>query len=216
MQDPNFPLPNEITTSPLQYGQRIKNRREEMGYTQEQLSERMPFSKLSYVAISNIENGQNKTINRKHIRSFADALDCTTDYLLCLVDHPNEIVTYSDSQHPGMTFTSDKPLTSPITYSPDIVADIVQVASKLYFKDQELLFLIFNLINYDNKKHYEELKKILEPLVSMSNVLHIDDTQKLISSKTYESDDLEDTNIFLNRMLRKLHQGKVGNDEPSD
>lgn len=60
-------------------GERVKKRREELGLTQQELSNKMGYSNKS--AISRIETCGNK-ISIKRVSSLADALNCTTAYLM--------------------------------------------------------------------------------------------------------------------------------------
>lgn len=76
-------------------GDRVKQLRKEMKWTQEELGNRVDLKKST---ISEIENNK-KDAGRKAITKIATVLNCTTDYLLGLSDDPelkeeeNKIVT---------------------------------------------------------------------------------------------------------------------------
>ena len=67
-------------------GQRIAERRSDLGLSQAQLAERLGYSDKT--AISKIENGISH-LNQKKIVLFADALQTTPAYLMGWVDNPN-------------------------------------------------------------------------------------------------------------------------------
>lgn len=81
-------------------GKRIKERREELGYTQEQLGK---LAKVNKYTISHLENEDYKTRSKKiDPEKLADALQCTVDYLRGVSDSPIE---YSDKTF--MPFSTD-------------------------------------------------------------------------------------------------------------
>ncbi|MDT3494944.1 helix-turn-helix domain-containing protein [Bacillus toyonensis] len=65
-------------------GDRVKQLRKEMKWTQEELGNRVDLKKST---ISEIENNK-KDAGRKAITKIATVLNCTTDYLLGLTDDP--------------------------------------------------------------------------------------------------------------------------------
>lgn len=66
-------------------GERIAKRREELGYTQEELAKKMGYSGKSI--ISKTENKKND-IKLKTVSRFAEALDCTESFLMGWEDVP--------------------------------------------------------------------------------------------------------------------------------
>lgn len=64
-------------------GDRVKARREELNMTQQELSNKMGYSNKS--AISRIETSGNK-ISIKRVSALADALDCSSSYLMGWAD----------------------------------------------------------------------------------------------------------------------------------
>lgn len=61
------------------YGERVQLERKEKKLSQEQLAKNLKITKQ---ALSRIERGQNKSINKEHLRFLADFFQCTKDYLL--------------------------------------------------------------------------------------------------------------------------------------
>ncbi len=71
-------------------GERIRDRRKELGYTQIELAYRMGYKNKS--AICNVEkNGNNITSDR--VVKFAEALDCTPAYLMGWADIDDNPIT---------------------------------------------------------------------------------------------------------------------------
>lgn len=66
------------TVSLAEIGQRIHARRKQMGYTQEQLAERM---EVSIQMVSNLERG-NKAIRIDNLVNLSQILEVSTDYIL--------------------------------------------------------------------------------------------------------------------------------------
>lgn len=67
---------------------RIKERRTAMGYTQEELGEKIGVQKS---AIAKYENGRVKNLKRGVIAKLADALQCSPTYLMGLEEENNDI-----------------------------------------------------------------------------------------------------------------------------
>ena len=67
---------------------RIKERRTAMGYTQEELGEKIGVQKS---AIAKYENGRVKNLKRGVIAKLADALQCSPTYLMGLEEESNDI-----------------------------------------------------------------------------------------------------------------------------
>lgn len=65
---------------------RIKERRLAMGYTQEELAEKLGLQKS---AIAKYENGRVENIKRSVISNMASVLECSPSYLLDFSDFPN-------------------------------------------------------------------------------------------------------------------------------
>jgi transcriptional regulator with XRE-family HTH domain len=60
-------------------GQRVRTRRLALGLTQEELGEAIGWH---HTAVSRLENDRTGTPTGDTLTALADALDCTTDYLL--------------------------------------------------------------------------------------------------------------------------------------
>lgn len=70
----------------LEFGNRIKNIREERGFKQGQLADHIGISRQS---MSNYESGKSSP-DVTVVVKLAEAFNCTTDYLLGLAEHSNE------------------------------------------------------------------------------------------------------------------------------
>lgn len=69
-------------------GIRIKNRREELGLTQEELAKRLGYtSRTSRSTISKVEKGIND-LTQSMVVKYADALDCSIAYLMGWEEDP--------------------------------------------------------------------------------------------------------------------------------
>jgi len=75
-------------------GERIRERREHLGLSQEQLARKMSYKDKS--AISKIESGQ-RDLTQEKIRNFAEALATTTSYLMGWTDDPRDYLEILDS-----------------------------------------------------------------------------------------------------------------------
>lgn len=80
--------------SDIELGKRIKERREHLKLSQEQLAKKMGYKDKS--AISKIESGQ-RDLNQAKIQKFADILLTTTSYLMGWVDDPRNYAEILDS-----------------------------------------------------------------------------------------------------------------------
>lgn len=80
--------------SDIELGKRIKERREHLKLSQEQLAKKMGYKDKS--AISKIESGQ-RDLNQAKIQKFADVLLTTTSYLMGWVDDPRNYAEILDS-----------------------------------------------------------------------------------------------------------------------
>ena len=67
-------------------GKRIKNRRIELGYSQEELAKKLGYTSRS--TINKIENGTND-ITQSKVKDFAIALDTTVQYLMGWTEKPD-------------------------------------------------------------------------------------------------------------------------------
>ena len=67
-------------------GERIKNRRNELGLTQEELAHKLGYK--SRAAISNVEKGL-EDLTTTRVKKYAEALDCTPSFLLGWDDEPS-------------------------------------------------------------------------------------------------------------------------------
>ena len=77
-------------------GDRIKQRRMELGMSQEELAHKLGYKSRS--SINKIElGGQNLT--QKKIKKIADALDTTPDYIMGWDEHVKFHVTYTDEYY---------------------------------------------------------------------------------------------------------------------
>ena len=68
-------------------GDRIKQRRMELGLTQEELGKRIGVQKS---AIAKYENGRVVNLKRSVIAKLADVLDCAPSFLMCLDDDKSD------------------------------------------------------------------------------------------------------------------------------
>ena len=68
-------------------GDRIRQRRKELGLTQEELANKMGYS--SRTAISNVEKG-GEDLTSTRIEKYAKALECTPSYLMGWTGTPNQ------------------------------------------------------------------------------------------------------------------------------
>ena len=80
--------------SDIELGKRIKERREHLNLSQEQLAKKMGYKDKS--TISKIESGQ-RDLNQAKIQKFADILLTTTSYLMGWVDDPRNYAEILDS-----------------------------------------------------------------------------------------------------------------------
>lgn len=76
----------------IRFGKRIRNRREQLGLTQDELASRMGYT--SKTTISKIESGTNEVPHSK-IQEFADALNTSVQYLMGAVATPDRLVGIS-------------------------------------------------------------------------------------------------------------------------
>ena len=72
----------------MDMAERIKERRTAMGYTQEELGEKIGVQKS---AIAKYENGRVKNLKRGVIAKLADALQCSPTYLMGLEEENNDM-----------------------------------------------------------------------------------------------------------------------------
>lgn len=81
----------------MSIGEKISERRKELGFTQEELAEKMGYKSKS--TINKIELGKND-IPQSKIAKFADVLQTTTGYLMGWEDEPkhNQILTAKDER----------------------------------------------------------------------------------------------------------------------
>lgn len=119
-------LPVEIETSVETYGERIKTRREILRITQPQLG---AVIGVDGARISQIENGKTKSIKRDYIIPLADALQCTTDYLLGLVNDITLHVTWKDSSSPGGVGRLEKPMPDFMKLDPPAIGNLYMVST---------------------------------------------------------------------------------------
>lgn len=75
-----------MLTDNLTIGDRVRNRREALGLTQDDLAERAGY--CNKTAISKLEHLGND-ISMKQVRRLAKALDCTMEYLMGWQDRPD-------------------------------------------------------------------------------------------------------------------------------
>lgn len=116
-------------------GDRMRARREQKGWTQKKVAERLNLLPTAY---ANYENGS-RGIRADMVKDIATALECTTNYLLGEVDNPEETVYDEVSK-----FTDAE----------------IQFLRSMRFTDEELSRLtreefiqIQNFIDYQVKKH---------------------------------------------------------------
>lgn len=116
-------------------GDRMRARREQKGWTQKKVAERLHLGPTAY---ANYENGS-RGIRAEMVKDIANALECTTNYLLGEVDNPEETIYDEVSK-----FTEAE----------------IQFLRSMRFTDKELSRLtrdefiqIQNFIDYQVKKH---------------------------------------------------------------
>lgn len=80
-----IPIAKEVEGMTI--GQRIKNRREFLGLTQEELAFKLGYANRS--SVNKIENS--REVSLKKIKLYADALDTTVEYLMGWEDAVDEI-----------------------------------------------------------------------------------------------------------------------------
>ncbi len=78
---------HNIVVTLMTTGERIKQRREELGLTQTELAERMGYK--SRAAICTVEKGK-EDLTTTRIRKFAEALQTTPAYLMGWEEHSNK------------------------------------------------------------------------------------------------------------------------------
>lgn len=116
-------------------GDRMRARREQKGWTQKKVAERLHLGPTAY---ANYENGS-RGIRADMVKDIAKALECTTNYLLGEVEDPEETIYDEVSK-----FTEAE----------------IQFLRSMRFTDKELSRLtrdefiqIQNFIDYQVKKH---------------------------------------------------------------
>ena len=88
-------------------GERIRQRRKELGLTQEELAAKMGYS--SRTAISNVEKG-GEDLTSTRIAKYAKALDCFPGYLMGWTNHPNQLSLFDIiDEDENITNTHQKP-----------------------------------------------------------------------------------------------------------
>lgn len=87
----------------MNLGEKVKERREELGMTQDDLARKMGYSSRS--SVNKIENG--RAVSQKIIAKLADALNVSEPYLMGFVDSPDIILA---NDVPDLSFIKKIPL----------------------------------------------------------------------------------------------------------
>lgn len=89
-------------------GQRIRQKRIEMGLTQEELGQKLGIKKS---AISKIENGEVKAIDRDYIAKMVQLFHCDANWLMDLDDSKKvELVYSADGKEPITAIVNQEPI----------------------------------------------------------------------------------------------------------
>ena len=72
----------------MHIGQRLRKRREQLGISQRELARRIGTPQST---ISDIERGVQEDMTTALVKRFAQALACTTDYLIGMYEDDNEV-----------------------------------------------------------------------------------------------------------------------------
>ena len=92
-------------------GQRIRQKRIEMGLTQEELGQKLGIKKS---AISKIENGEVKAIDRDYIAKMVQLFHCDANWLMDLDDSKKvELVYSADGKEPITAIVNQEPILGP-------------------------------------------------------------------------------------------------------
>ena len=89
-------------------GDRIRNRRQELGLTQEDLAKKMGLAGKS--TVSKIESAGNE-VSLKQVRKYAEALNCTAGYLLGMDENPSgpeQLPLFSEEDREKVEAEADK------------------------------------------------------------------------------------------------------------
>ena len=89
-------------------GQRIREKREELGLTMEDLGQKMHVNKST---ISKWERGAVESIKRSHVDELAQILHCSPEWLMGFDDKPEVKVVYpADGEEPVTAVVDHKPI----------------------------------------------------------------------------------------------------------
>lgn len=92
-------------------GQRIRQKRIELGLTQEELGQKLGIKKS---AISKIENGEVKAIDRDYIAKMVQLFHCDANWLMDLDDSKRvELVYSADGKEPITAIVNQEPILGP-------------------------------------------------------------------------------------------------------
>lgn len=92
-------------------GQRIRQKRLEMGLTQEELGQKLGIKKS---AISKIEKGEVKAIDRDYIAKMVQLFHCDANWLMDLDDSKKvELVYSADGKGPITAIVNQEPILGP-------------------------------------------------------------------------------------------------------
>lgn len=92
-------------------GQRIRQKRIELGLTQEELGQKLGIKKS---AISKIENGEIKAIDRDYIAKMVQLFHCDANWLMDLDDSKKvELVYSADGKEPITAIVNQEPILGP-------------------------------------------------------------------------------------------------------
>lgn len=126
--------------APMSTGERIKERRKTKYLRQIDLAKRI---NVSSQVISNWERGYS-SLSQDDIKNLADALDCTTDYLLERTDDPHKTINKEKSERDHLI---------------DLINSVAH--DDLHFEDfekwsEESLLMLYNTIKMINKAEGRE------------------------------------------------------------
>lgn len=113
-------------------GQRIKERRKELGLSQTELAERVNVKYKS--SISRVETGREENMTTERLQIFATALNTTPLYLMGLCDDPNQVFTLEDVENRG---ARDGELLNVIRQLNDVNAKMLLEFAKTLLSSQE-------------------------------------------------------------------------------
>ena len=149
--------------SPEKYGKRVLSRRKELKLTQAKCAKRTGVTPQK---ISQIENGQQKTINQDHLYLLCVVLECTPDYLLELTNSPEEAI---DVRSDGTEIHTTCPLNfgerPSSVLAADLMTSVIWAASKKSYNEiPAALHQLIAILQSDNPELIHRFCLALEQL----------------------------------------------------